>query len=556
MVGDALARCDHFATIDEHTERAVRQLRLPADRREPLREALEHLARQGWLVSKSELLRCARETTVSRRAPLESIGIPSKRRPDSLARCVRSVAEHARRHDRNARLVVADSTPIAEASKPRAVMLSLASELGIDIRWIGLEERARWGGQLAARAGAPREIVEFALLGSASSDNDIGANRNTLLLAHAGQAFVSCDDDILFELRTRPDASSGVVLSDGPASFTLHADFESAREALIGSPSCLFDLHERVLGHSVGTCVAGLDDAAVTVHSIGSTSLSSVLDGRARVVVSFAGLFGDAGASYPVHYLWAHDDIRSQLLGGAEQYRSLVEGRQLVRVPRELTLSSGRSSMTTSFALDATRIVPPFFPVLRGEDLIFGAIVGACWQDALFAHLPCALAHRPMEPRRASLDRLWDPEPAMSFYGVLLGVLRLTLPAPNLAATGEDRMRRLGRALRELSALREADLLAMIREILIENIARQVGRLEELLRTSQGSPDYWANNLGRYIAHQLQVVQNPDLPIPRELARTREPAQELKVLIDAYGRLIEAWPEIFAAARQLGPPEP
>src|SRR4029077_16768409 len=102
--------------------------------------------------------------------------------------------------------------------------------------------------------------------------------------------------------------------------------------------------------------------------------------------------------------------------------------------------------------MDNRDLLPPFMPVRRGQDMIFGMTLARCCHDALAAHLPWALVHVPVEKRR-----FWDGEMRRSASGY--DTARLLIDCITSKEFGSTRngwgeqMRILGRHLVELGNL-------------------------------------------------------------------------------------------------------
>ena len=68
-------------------------------------------------------------------------------------------------------------------------------------------------------------------------------------------------------------------------------------------------------------------------------------------------------------------------------------------------LSDASFSMLTFWGLDNRDLLPPNVPLNRGQDLVFGQLLWKCFGNAVFGHVPLAVVHDPVPPRR-----FWDGE--------------------------------------------------------------------------------------------------------------------------------------------------
>jgi hypothetical protein len=556
--GEMVASCRSFETVEQHTQRICRDLKLAQDEWPLVGKTLDEAIDRGLLVSSQRVLRAARaRASEAGKHRLASVGVITKNQPDAVLRCLTSYGSHLKQHGRTLPMVVVDSSEPEKGGELRGRLRGLQRQLGVEILWIGIGEKLRMARELAAAAGLDPELVRFGLLDTQRHGHDVGTNRNALLLAHAGRTFLSTDDDMICELRQPQDADHRLVVSDEqPAQVVLHPDFASAQSSLVPSEACLADMHEQVLGRSVGSILSEWKDDEIRLGSLGASALGSWM-GDARVVASFGGYYGDSGAGYPSFFLWSDPTIFRQLSGGFERYRAAIRSRQLVRMAGALTLSGSPFTMCGTVAFDARELLPPFFPVFRGEDLCFGHLLRTCSERSLFAYLPRAVGHLPWRQRVGSSE-LWNPSPFVSVVSMVAQIIDMAGAGAQLAGPGERRLRLFGRCIQEIASLPATDFEQLLRERVAVSVTRSAARLAQTLDDGSASlPEYGASDLRRYIEHHLNILANPDRGVPLELlgqgdARTASAA--VQRLVDAYGKLVEAWPEILRVAQRIEPP--
>jgi len=557
-IADMVSRCSEWDTLPEHARRICLHFGLPDHAQASVTEALREAADRQLLVSAADLLDRAR-ARVQPGEPVRigTIGVVTKLRPAALVRCLRSYCKNLQVHGRSARLTVIDSSPPDGAAAVRDALGALESESSTAVRCIGITDKATFARRLARTADVDPQLAEFALLGMPGQTCDVGANRNALLLAHAGETVLCTDDDMECDLREPSEPSQEVALrgEDLSPPVTLHRTVSTARESLVARDRCVLDLHERCLGRPLAAVLAEASDDQIALGALDAGLMTSLLRGSGKVAASFGGYYGDSGARYPAFFLWSHPALRDQLLAGPDAYRALVDSRQMVRLVPRLTLTSSRFSMCMNVALDGRELLPPFFPNMRGEDLFFGNLLRACFPDHHVAHVPQAVAHLPWQAREP-YQALWDPSPSFQMASVLNQILDVVNGSVQLGAPGERRLRRLGRDLRELARLSSGDLRQLLRECTTLPTGRLLARCEQLLEDVKDEPAYWARDLRGYLEHLLNVLASPHCGIPTELQRGQsieDAIASLRRYLESYGSLLEAWPELFSAAQRLGP---
>jgi hypothetical protein len=446
---------------------------------------------------------------------------------------------------------VVDTSPDpAACDATRSALRALARQTESEIHHADREDKHRWAGRLAKVAGLDPELVRFAVCDAHGIGHDTGANRNALLLSQGRQPFLSADDDVICELR-RPGAGPASLILSGRSDATqvqLFPDRSTAFEAYQVTDDCVLDVHESLLGHSVGAFAAEHPER-LQLDAVTSTSMEAWLKPGAHVAVTMTGIVGDSGAKYPAFYLWRDAGVRQQLAGGsAEEYRKLAASREVGRFVSGPTISNGAFLMTTSCAFDARRLLPPFFPVLRGQDLNFGNLLRMCFDEAFIGHLPRMIAHVPVDGR-GPLGPLYPDADGPSLSVVVRQCLAIVGGAARVAASGERRLRLIGRLLQELALLPSRDFEHLVREQLWQASSRRIVALQGELRRCKHAPTHWARDLEGYIERRIAALESCAGVMPNDLAGA--PAALLPELIRAFGSLLEAWPVLVASAAAL-----
>jgi len=551
---DLLRRCTPFRTLDDHWRTLARDLNLDHGLRAPVREELVRLADLGLLIPHSQIWRDAVAGHAAGPGPerpaITAVAVLTCDRPDAARRCVMSVIDAARRHGRTPAIVVSDDSrdPAAAASLRREVT-GLAADYP-SVTHAGRAERVAFLDDLAREAGGDPDLYDalrFALL-SEVDEVTPGANRNYLLLRHAGSPFLSLDDDTVCRLAPLPGHEGGLALSAAPdpTQFWFYPDRDAARDGVDWQEVDPLAAHEGFLGRTAATCVAALPDPDALDLDDADGALLRQLSTGSRVAVTAAGLAGDSGMASPSYYLALRGPSRERLIADYETSR---ETRAVARGVTRPTLSTGGFLMTPCTGLDATTLLPPFLPVGRNEDGVFSQTLRTVAPDALIAHLPWAIDHDPPEMRA------FAPETRHAVLSSLPLAQAVSLSlSPTPLGPGGDPATRLqwaGRALQETAALPDPDLMEFLYLQRLAQIGRHIAHLDESLRLYDGGPEAWVDGLTAAIAAAREGLRRPEDLLPAHLG---DPAQQLAAardLLRGFGRLLETWPALFAAARRL-----
>jgi hypothetical protein len=179
---------------------------------------------------------------------ITTIGIVTKNRLPSLERCIRSLLDNCREHNRIINFVVADQSEDYETRlKTKDTLRRISSEFNQPIFYAGLEEKRAFVSELIKLKNLPEDVLNFALLGTDGFECSTGANRNSLFLQCAGKMFLSFDDDTECNIRTKRTVSDSLKMSTKDPQNLL---FLNSREEVTDytSPS---DKHSSLRGYNV-----------------------------------------------------------------------------------------------------------------------------------------------------------------------------------------------------------------------------------------------------------------------------------------------------------------
>lgn len=425
-------------------------------------------------------------------------------------------------------LLVADDSAIEVGSTLSVAQEAAASYPGKVLlldKAFGKRLAETLGGELGGEAG---EAASFALGIGRDSEAAIGrygAARNLILLALAGRAFAMSDDDVLPEFRQSGDASEQAFESETPdptimAPYSDEAELESLSPRIAKFPG---DLYGQLLG------------AGYTAES----------GGLARSVAALCfGSWGDSGLPASRYLLSGRAAAQEFIYEDEAAYEAAMCGRSLYRAAPAVSVG-GTFFMGMHTALDARGLLPPFSPIGRGEDGLWGAMLRFLHPDLAIAYAPLAVRHAPSEARQASREaalafsfRLND----LLLYLLLEGGIREGTQAEAYAALGSD--------LEELSRRPAPAFCRALAELRSRVAESRIAILDAALAAYDGEPGFWARDVREARARAALELEREDFILPDDFA---DGAPALQDYVGNLGRLISAWPSIFGAAARLSP---
>lgn len=276
-----------------------------------------------------------------------------------------------------------------------------------------------------------------------------------------------------------------------------------------------------------------------------------------RVRVSFAGWVGDSGGYCPYRLLFSSGKCRAHLASAREAYETALTYREIRRAASSYIVTHDAACRTGCIAVDNTAMLPPFMPLGRNEDGVFGAMLAFCDPAALFGHIPYGIVHaseRP--PSYGHAAPLSATETRIS--ELLIGLMRSCEAWP-LAPSAIDRLKRLGEFLADLSRLELAAFVAFATRVTLETRQRELRHIDSALSGQSDYPDYWKGGLATYQVALLNSITRPDFFLPIEChghSSLEDGFRGVQALLGRLGLQLAEWPTVWSTARQLQGGEP
>jgi hypothetical protein len=474
-----------------------------------------------------------------------AVGFVTHDRVASLVGSVESYLANGRRHARPSEFVIMDDSA-GHQTGPRArpALRDLPTAAGQIIRFAGLEEKKRFATSLVRESSVPRPVVDFALFGDTRCGLLTGANRNTLLLDTVDTMVVGADDDTLARTASAPERQDPVVFSPEyePREFWFFPDRRAALEAVPPIETDVLAAHEQFLGRT-------LDDVGLV------TGLRSAA-GEGRIVITLPGLVGDSGMGAPHDLLTLAGASRARLLASQAAYRSALRSREVLRAVRQPTIAASAFCMTTFFGFDNRLLLPPFFPVARNSDGIFGLMAQRTVEGSHVAFLPWVLLHAPREPRAFKGDEAWTGPDRVRMADILIASILVyeSGEAGRVAGGYGAGLRRLGTYLRDLAQLKIDEFEAFVTSAQRLRNLTLAARLETRLSEYGASPAFWADDARKSIDWLRRSAAGQNYIVPRDVGETGDvdgTRRLARQLVAQFGSLLEAWPTLVEATRHL-----
>ena len=533
--------CTDFATLVEHCSRLTSQT--GAELKEC--EAILRLAiNKGLCVSQrqlSELIQCSFRSGSAFRH-IDTIGIPTCNRPRILDRILHSISGHLREQQQNVTVLIMDDSSTKTMQEANATVVAAHAKLsGLKIRYVDQDARKHYITTLARKSGVDRRIVAFGLERSEYYPVSAGAARNMILLQSLGHYILSLDDDIACRIVSVPGSTDGIEFADGTASRWFLKDADEVYSSRFVSDN-LLDLHEKMLNMNAGTFTSPGQEITWT-GSIPLDLYRRAQPGRARIIASQMGILGDCGIDDTMPFYLQDSDGWSELVRNESSYSSGIRNRLTLTGAKNFMITPRIHSQAGCLGLDNTNGLPPFLPVMRGEDVVLGLLMRVCEPDGLFGLIPRAILHSPETAR--TFPPLSTSQRTGRFS--LAETINLLITGTG-GAWGRDSMERLyslARSLHELKRADDRDLRDHLHRIIVPVLRNWMQKLEQRLDKSKA--EIWTNDI-RYIRDQLLCGLNHfDHLRPFDLQAMcgdDEAPSRLREVVSNFADFLDAWPTL------------
>lgn len=540
-----LSVCSTFASVEEHCTR-LEQIS-GADRAE-CRSRLQYAIDAGLFISveesKSLIKRFPPRKT---RRTIDYIGIPTRNRPRLLDRVLMGLSSHLQIFERNVTVVIVDDSDDAAMQQANAkVVAAYRSDARMTIEYIDFERRARLVAELAADTGLPLEIVSFALTGASEYPLSTGAARNVVLLHTAGHCVLFLDDDVHMRLAKVPGSSEGLSFGDGGFENTFFIRPEDIERCDFVDENIL-ELHEKILNADQMELLEEMDGAVC----LPSHRMSRRIEGGdANITVSQMGILGDCGLDTPLIFYLSGAETWSGMTREDSLYRAATRNRTVLRGSRNFLITNGVHAQTHCLAVDNSRDLPPFLPVMRAQDGVFGLLVHNCIPGSLFGLIPRAILHQP-QPAREFL-----PETTMRCAGrfnLAESMMALITTAGTIpGAKSSQRVQMLGRWLEQLRFAPEQELRERLRQVFDPLLIRTIQTMEKRLENT-GRATCWSDDVRRIRDASLNGLNSVNHLAPVDLCHTfgeTEAVRMFRDIIVRFSAQLQIWPRLVESARR------
>ena len=229
----------------------------------------------------------------------------------------------------------------------------------------------------------------------------------------------------------------------------------------------------------------------------------------------------------------------------------MLESRQISRQVRSATVGPVGFFQSIAIGMDNRTLLPPFIPMLRGEDMVYSSVLSACEPEGLLGYLPCSVLHSPLEVRHSPVANLSKWLSSFQYFRFLSWLIARQEGPPSSSEKGYDR---LGNYLISVGSLSDPEYSKLLADAYRTQLSRSLSKWRSLLAKADPAAFFGAD-LASAVAIAEELLNRESAWIPTDLIAQGEIPHDAitraKRITVSYGELLRKWPTIIASAREL-----
>jgi hypothetical protein len=350
------------------------------------------------------------------------------------------------------------------------------------------------------------------------------------------------DDDVIAKLYRYREAGNSAPIQEAAVPFSR---FFRSRGALLkeidSSGVSVFQAHESWLGRQV--------------QNVGTDSVPhTCTDGTAAMTVraTVTGVAGDITNPSPAQafYRFLASDF-GQLLDDSDA-RELLEACEVTRCCESIVAGKGILTSGYCLGLDNTVLLPPWLPVLRSQDLVFGRTLDFALPTALACYLPWMVLHDRAAPYRLAFSQVAERH-SRPGWGEIISRIVVQLGVLNSPKVRD--LSSLGSAICGFAAKDTSHFHQSVAELFEKARWDRLSALQEISQRCHHLPLFARRELDRTITLLRLQITSTMLACSETAVPQEDDMNEFRSVLINFGVLLQSWsmidqslPEAWARA--------
>lgn len=556
----SLMRCTQFKTLAEHSANIIAENPGMKDQQASIKGVLQQMLDNGIMVSAERVcnqFKTKAETGAEAAGPdAPVVAIITWERPQALERLLESIVANCVTGNVHRLYVIDDSRDAENIRKNQAVVQSFVSRVEAPLQYFGQDEQRALLSSLSERLPEHKDAIHFLADQSRWREHwTSGLTRNLALLLSCGRRLVMMDDDSICDVYDPPNPEPRISFSDDARDadfFDNEQEWEYLHQSMNPDPVAR---HMQCLGLTMSEAVTRLGQANLKPAGLGNATALQVseLQPNSMVLMTECGTLGCPGSGTNT---W----LPSMAAGSLK--RMLKSKKLTTNALTKRKVWSGRNhphfaprpNMSAITGFDNTHMLPPYLPIMRAEDRLFGYMLDFVFPSSVTLDYPWASPHLPIPEREwQSRDLNFGPTDSYPFFFVE-GILEHKSSC--LSDSPTDRLADLSDWFKRMSTASSQALSDMYRNSRLNSSSERLGQLNALLASGESAPVNWQNYLRNGIAQlnkDMEETSRPEFAIrgfPKDL-EGQELVDFWKDVWAGFAASLSAWPEIRQAATDI-----
>lgn len=554
-VSVALASCAIFQTLAKHVEVLTTTIPQLAGQTADVTKVLEMVRDAGLLTTAEEV--CKRiypeDVAAAIDLPRTRVFIITCDRPAAVQRLVQSMlfAGNLSRHEELFLIDDSRNPDNAESNRQLVEQFNLTSPR--DMRYMGASQQEQLLNALIDELPQSEAGIRFLIDRNRWADKQsYGLARTLCLLLSVDSRAIVMDDDVICASVASPYKSEGIAFGDTAREMEFYASEQDILGRTEKTEVDPLNGHAQCLGLSMAQAMNKLGTNKLDAKDLqgANAAFLSQWSADSEVIITQSGTMGDPGTP-ATDWIYTIDATSAQrLLASQDGLEGALTNRHYwMGQPRPIFTKMAVISQVTG--LDNSKLLPPYFPVFRGEDYLFGAMVEYLHPQSTVLEYDWCVPHFPIEPRTGSVDS----KPLTGKGGINPSKYITDHTLYEFGVGAATRMSGLTQLVRELSETSDDGLLTRYRVEVAESQSstakRLTAKLQEDIARTQVWQDYLQqslNNVAGAMGTKAKLEDIADIP---EGYEEQAILDEFRAYSGEFAVALGSWEAIRGAAKTV-----
>ncbi len=556
----SLVHCNQFKTLEKHTAAIIERNPGMQGQQADIRKVLQSMLDSGIMLSAKSV--CDKFKQKVESPPREKdnaapvVAILTWERPQALERLLESIATNCDTENLHHVYVIDDSRKAENINRNQELTNLYLPKIHTPLQYFGRSEQRSLIDSLVKQLPQHESAIHFLADHARWSDHwTAGLSRNLALLLSCGRRLVMMDDDAICDVHDPPRPKRDVTFSDNPreaAFFGSEQEWAHLKQPINPDP---INRHMQCLGltFSEALTVLGQNNLKPAGFANATALQLSELGTDSAVLVTECGSLGCPGTA---NNTWlptmASVSLKHMLASGEKTTQAL--GSRKVWSGRNQPHFSPRSNMSQITGFDNRLMLPPYLPIMRGQDRLFGNMLDFIFPESIVLDYPWAVPHLPL-PDRQWRDKDLNFTPSNSFPMLLVEkIIEHKSSCPS--ASSRDRLSALSTWFNDMAGANADSWSAMYIDSRLSRDSDLLQSLNTLLAQAEKAPVNWQNYLRNGITQlnaDLNRVSLQDFELKGLPSHLDSDALITfwKVVWGDFATALKAWPEIRDVAAEI-----